>query len=171
NIMLVDTVGFIRKLPHHLINAFKSTLQETMNADVILHVVDASHAEMDTQMAVVHQLITELGGQQKPILTVYNKIDKKPADRVLSNSVYGGESVEISALSGQGIEALLALVGKILFSQKSRLKLLIPYDQGSMLAVIHERAEVLSEQYLAEGIEINLICEQQYVAKYAPFVV
>jgi len=165
NILLVDTVGFIRKLPHHLVEAFKSTLEEVTLADVLLHVADSSSSELEQQMAVVEQTLKELGAWGKPIITVLNKIDIRPVqDRIPVNHAYE-HCVEISAHTGQGIDKLIQLMDDVVPGKRVRLKLNIPYSEGRVLSMIHETGEVLHEEYTGEGIFIELLADPILYAK------
>ena len=116
-VLLTDTVGFIRKLPHHLVEAFKSTLEEAVYADIIIHVVDASNPEMDRQMEIVYETLDNLGAKDKPVITCFNKMDVAPADVILFDP-RASETVHISAKTGEGLEELLAEIEKILLAGK-----------------------------------------------------
>ncbi|MBR6536838.1 MAG: GTPase HflX [Lachnospiraceae bacterium] len=153
-VLLTDTVGFIRKLPHHLVDAFRSTLEEAKYADMILHVVDASNPDMDGQMHIVYETLRNLGVKDKPVITAFNKQDlvKEPetcrdlkADRV----------VKISAKHGQGLPELLEIIADLLRASKVYVEKVISYAEGNKLALIRKYGELLAEEYVAEGTAIK----------------
>lgn len=157
-ILLTDTVGFIRKLPHHLIEAFKSTLEEAKYADYILHVVDASNPQRDKQMHIVYETLYQLDIKEKTIVTLFNKqdavVEKEPlrdfkADRTLS----------ISARTGQGLDELKELLCELLREDKILVERIVPYDAAGIIQQIRKSGELLEEEYRAEGI---------YVRAYVP---
>ena len=157
-ILLTDTVGFIRKLPHHLIEAFKSTLEEAKYADYILHVVDASNPQRDKQMHIVYETLYQLDIKEKTIITLFNKqdavVEKEPirdfkADRTLS----------ISARTGQGLDELKELLCELLREDKILVERIVPYDAAGIIQQIRKSGELLEEEYRAEGI---------YVKAYVP---
>ena len=157
-ILLTDTVGFIRKLPHHLIEAFKSTLEEAKYADYILHVVDASNPQRDKQMHIVYETLYQLDIKEKTIVTLFNKqdavVEKEPlrdfkADRTLS----------ISARTGQGLDELKELLCELLRENKILVERTVPYDAAGIIQQIRKSGELLEEEYRAEGI---------YVKAYVP---
>ncbi|MBE5929708.1 MAG: GTPase HflX [Lachnospiraceae bacterium] len=153
-VLLTDTVGFIRKLPHHLIDAFRSTLEEAKYADMILHVVDASNPDMDGQMHIVYETLRNLGVKDKPVITAFNKQDlvREPetcrdlkADRV----------VKISAKHGQGLTELKEIIADLLRESKVYVEKVISYADGNKLALIRKYGELLSEEYVAEGTAVK----------------
>mgnify|MGYP000168658957 CR=1 FL=1 len=146
-VLLTDTVGFISNLPHHLIEAFASTLEEVSQADLLLHVVDASNPDCDRQMQVCQQLIEELGAGHLPVVTALNKVDLCAGVPLphLSNAV------AISAKTGRGIDDLLALLEAVLAQGRRTVELLIPYSQGKLVEQLHEQATVLELSYQEEG--------------------
>ncbi len=153
-ILFTDTVGFIRKLPHHLVDAFRSTLEEARYADVILHMVDASNPAMDMQMHIVYETLQGLGIQNKPIITVFNKQDclTRP---VLPRDFKADETVCLSALTGEGIEELEEKLEKVLRGQKIAVRHIFSYRDGAKLQMIRKYGELLKEEYLEEGIAIE----------------
>ena len=153
-VLLTDTVGFIRKLPHHLVEAFKSTLEEAVYADIIIHVVDASNPEMDRQMEIVYETLDNLGAKDKPVITCFNKMDVAPADVILFDP-RASETVHISAKTGEGLEELLSEIEKILLAGKLYIDRIYPYDKAGKIAVIREKGQLLTEEYLAEGIHVE----------------
>ena len=153
-ILLTDTVGFIRKLPHHLVEAFKSTLEEAVYADIIIHVVDASNPEMDRQMQVVYETLDMLGVKNKPVITCFNKTDRDLGDVILYDS-RATETVSISAKTGAGLPELLAVLEKQLLAAKLYIDRVYPYDKAGKIAVIREKGQLLSEEYEAGGIHVT----------------
>lgn len=153
-IMLTDTVGFIRKLPHHLIEAFKSTLEEAKYSDIILHVADCSNPQMDMQMHVVYDTLRELGVQDKTFVTVFNKIDLK-ADEELPRDLCSDYQVRISAKTGEGLEQLIDTLEKILRSQKLYLERLFSYQEAGKIQTIRKYGELLAEEYQEAGIAVK----------------
>ena len=153
-IMLTDTVGFIRKLPHHLIEAFKSTLEEARYSDIILHVVDCSNPNMDMQMHVVYETLLELKVEDKIIVTVFNKIDQKE-DGEFPRDLQSDYQVQISAKTGAGEQELLDTLEQILRSQKVYLERVFPYQEAGKIQTIRKYGELLSEEYQADGIAVK----------------
>ena len=154
-VLLTDTVGFIRKLPHHLIEAFKSTLEEAKYADLIVHMVDASNPEADTQMLIVYNTLRELGIQDKEVVSLYNKIDIMPEDTILPRDFHAEYTLKISAKTGEGLEQFMELTDKILRQQRIYLEKLIPYKDSAKLALIRKHGELNFEDYREDGIYIK----------------
>ena len=154
-VLLTDTVGFIRKLPHHLIEAFKSTLEEAKYADLILHMIDASNPEADTQMLIVYNTLRELGIEDKEVVSLYNKIDIMPEDTILPRDFHAEHTLKISAKTGEGLEEFKELVDKILRQQRIYLEKLIPYKDSVKLALIRKHGELEFEDYREDGIYIK----------------
>lgn len=153
-ILLTDTVGFIRKLPHHLIDAFKSTLEEARYADVILHVVDAAAAEMKIRMKTVYDTLKDLGVENKPVITAFNKCDL-PLGDVLLYDAAAEECVRISARNGSGLEELKEVLSRVLREQKVYIDRVIPYTEAALMGRIRRMGTVLEEEYLPEGIRLK----------------
>lgn len=153
-ILLTDTVGFIRKLPHHLIEAFKSTLEEAKYSDIILHVVDCSNPQMDMQMYVVYETLRELEVGDKTIITVFNKIDRK-SDGEFPRDLRSDYQVQISARTGEGLDRLMETLEQILRSQKIYLERVFPYQAAGKIQMIRKYGELLSEEYQADGIAVK----------------
>ena len=153
-VLLIDTVGLIRRLPHHLVEAFKSTLEEAADADLILHVCDISADDPEGQIAVTEQLLGELGCGEIPVLRVFNKCDRLPR---LPDFVPDGDSVLISARTGYGLDVLLQKIADKLPSGLERVKLLIPYGQGGLLSRLREAGKVYSEEYRDDGIAVDAL--------------
>ena len=154
-VLLTDTVGFIRKLPHHLIEAFKSTLEEAKYADLILHMIDASNPEADTQMLIVYNTLRELGIEDKEVVSLYNKIDIMPEDTILPRDFHAEHTLKISAKTGEGLEEFKELVDKILRQQRIYLEKLMPYKDSAKLALIRKHGELELEDYREDGIYIK----------------
>lgn len=154
-VLLTDTVGFIRKLPHHLIEAFKSTLEEAKYSDLIVHMIDASNPEADTQMLIVYNTLRELGIEDKEVVSLYNKIDVMPEDTILPRDFHAEHTLKISARTGEGLEEFKELVDKILRQQRIYLEKLIPYKDSVKLALIRKHGELELEDYREDGIYIK----------------
>ena len=154
-VLLTDTVGFIRKLPHHLIEAFKSTLEEAKYADLIVHMIDASNPEADTQMLIVYNTLRELGVEDKEVVSLYNKIDVMPENTILPRDFHAKHTLKISARTGEGLEEFKELVDKILRQQRIYLEKLIPYKDSAKLALIRKHGELEFEDYREDGIYIK----------------
>ncbi len=153
-VLLTDTVGFIRKLPHHLIDAFKSTLEEAKYADVILHVVDAAGLRMKTQMETVYNTLKDLGVEEKPVLTAFNKCDLPLGDALLYDP--GADvSVRISAKSGEGLDQLKTKLSEMLREQKVYIDRIIPYSDAAYLGKIRKYGSLISEEYTPQGVHIK----------------
>lgn len=153
-ILLTDTVGFIRKLPHHLVDAFRSTLEEAKYADMILHVVDASNPDADAHMHIVYETLAKLGVKDKPVITAFNKIDLI-AEPESTKDLKADRTVRISAKHGQGLSELLDTVAELLRESKMYLECVLGYAEGNKLALIRKYGELLSEEYVAEGIAVK----------------
>lgn len=152
-ILLTDTVGFISKLPHHLVEAFKSTLEEAVYADIILHVVDASNPAMDSQMYVVYDTLEKLGAGDKPIITAFNKIEIA-GNKVLKD-FKAGKTVNISALHGDGLTELKDTIEEVLRESKIYIEKTYSYTEASKISLIRKYGQLISEEYVAEGIEVK----------------
>ncbi|MBR7114094.1 MAG: GTPase HflX, partial [Firmicutes bacterium] len=164
-VLLSDTVGFIRKLPHHLVEAFKATLEELSYADVILHVIDISNPEWQAQAEVVEKLIAQLCPPQTPKLEVYNKADRLDAEIL----PHGADRVSVSALTGQGIDELKQLLLHKLDADRRQLRLLLPYAQGGVLDELHRCGKVLSVDYEERGIVVEVILPPDLAGRYGRF--
>ncbi|GLB30501.1 GTPase HflX [Lacrimispora amygdalina] len=153
-ILLTDTVGFIRKLPHHLIEAFKSTLEEAKYSDIILHVVDCSNPQMEIQMHVVYETLRELGVTDKIMVTVFNKIDALRPDTTLKD-ISSDYQVRISARTGEGIDELENLIESILRSRRIYLEKVYSYKDAGKIQQIRKYGQLLKEEYQEDGILVN----------------
>lgn len=150
-VLLTDTVGFIRKLPHHLIEAFKSTLEEAKYADIILHVVDASNPQMDEQMYIVYETLMNLEVKNKPVITAFNKQDKVDGEAILRD-FKADHVANISAKTGEGLENLQNVIEEVLREQKILIEQLYPYADAGKIQLIRKYGELLEEEYREEGI-------------------
>ncbi|MGN0165785.1 MAG: GTPase HflX [Lachnospiraceae bacterium] len=159
-ILLTDTVGFINKLPHHLIEAFRSTLEEASFADVILHVVDASNPNAFSQMAVVYETLGKLGADGKPVITALNKQDKVGGEPV--KDLKADQVVKISAKTGQGLDELKNVIETVLKEQKVYIEKIIPYSEGGYLNQIRKYGQVVTEDYRAEGVFVQAYVPKRY---------
>ncbi len=154
-VLLTDTVGFIRKLPHHLIDAFKSTLEEAKYADLILHVVDASSPYADAQMHIVYETLKNLGVKDKPVITVFNKQDKLECKDNILKDFRADQVVKIAAKTGLGLESLLNTVEIILREQKRYIEKTYTYKEAGKIQAIRKYGQLLSEEYREDGIFIK----------------
>ncbi len=163
-VLLTDTVGFIRKLPHHLVEAFRSTLEEAKYADIILHVVDASNPQMEKQMYIVYQTLDMLGVRDKKILTLFNKMDRLEQPEILRD-FRADETLCISAATGQGLEDVKETIAKLLREDKVLLEDVFGYDRMQFLAQIRSKGEVLEEEYRPEGVYIKALVPKSLAGK------
>lgn len=154
-ILLTDTVGFIRKLPHHLIEAFKSTLEEAKYANLLIHMVDASDKEASSQMLVVYDTLRSLNVGDKEIITVYNKTDLMEAEQILPRDFHADKTIKMSLKSGEGIEELKRCIEDVLKSRRVYLEHIFSYKEAAKIAIIRKYGEILSEEYMDEGISIK----------------
>lgn len=161
-ILLTDTVGFIRKLPHHLIEAFKSTLEEAKYADIILHVVDASNPQMESQMYVVYETLRQLGVSGKPVITLFNKQDKLSGDETFRD-FQADYSFPVSAKTGQGLEELKKALLEIIRKGQIYIEKLYSFEEAGKIQMIRQKGQLLEEEYTAEGIYVKAyITEEMY---------
>ncbi len=165
SVLISDTVGFISKLPHQLVEAFKATLEELEYADLLLHVVDASNPEWQEQAQVVERLITELGAWETPRLDVFNKCDMLEGDIL----PHGEDTVAISARTGAGVDRLLDKLKERLDKGTLRVKLAIPYDQGGVVDMLYREAKVEKVEY-GETIEVDAICPPKVLGRVRDYV-
>ena len=153
-ILITDTVGFIRKLPHHLVEAFKSTLEEAKYADIIIHVVDASNPQMDEQMYVVYDTLRQLGVEDRPVVTLFNKQDK--LERPVRQRDFRAEySIPVSAKTGMGLEELKKALLEILRREQIYIERLYDFSEAGKIQLIRSRGQLISEEYVPEGIEVK----------------
>ena len=167
DVVISDTVGFIRKLPHQLVEAFKATLEELEYADLLLHVIDVSNPEWQQQAAVVENLIRELGAGELPRIDVFNKSDRLPAGEIMP---HGEDICSISARTGEGVDKLLEMIASRLDSGSRRVELHIPYDKGGLLDQLYREAKVENVEY-GETIAVTAVCTPKVLGQMAPFLV
>lgn len=167
-VMLIDTVGFIRRLPHNLVEAFKSTLEEAVSAKVILNVCDVSDPECGEHLEVTNKLLEELGCEDKPIISVLNKCDLPRSEDAPTNLP---DSVEISAVTGRGLDELLDAVSKALPPSRARVKMLIPYSDGGAAAVLRRDGVVADEAYREDGLWLDITADVELIDKYSSYCV
>ena len=164
-VLLSDTVGFIRKLPHHLIEAFKATLEELSYADVLLHVIDISNPEWEEQARVVDELIRQLGAEATPCLRVYNK-----CDAYLGILPHGEDVVCISAKSGEGADRLLSRISQLLDRGRKHVDLLIPYSAAGIIDALNREAQVIRTEYTESGIELEAIVQPEMFGRVKAYI-
>ncbi len=164
NAVIVDTVGFIRKLPHHLIKAFRSTLEEAAEADVLLHVIDASDPEMQNHISVADALLAELGCKAGRTIAVFNKCDIAPPLSPRPRGNYT-DFVSVSAATGEGMDRLIEILEDALPGKKREVSLLFPYSDSGDAARLHDSEVILSEEYAAEGIKMRILADEAVYAK------
>ena len=167
-ILLSDTVGFIRKLPHHLVSAFKATLEELAYADLLLHVVDVSDEDWEQQAETVEKVVAQLGAQDIPRVMVYNKADKCAPDTL--PFYRPDEGVAISAKTGEGLDALLAAIERALGRGKHRVCLRIPYSDGAVLDMLHREAQVEAVEYAADGTVVRAVVDDKTYGRVAEYL-
>lgn len=167
SLMLVDTVGLIRRLPHHLVEAFKSTLEEASNADVILHICDASAENCEEQAQVTLDLLSELGCDGIPVVTVFNKCDLLPEELAFAPETRN--AVLISAKENRGMDQLLAALTKALPDPARRMRLLLPFSQGSLLNEIRSSGRLFSEEYTPDGVLVDAMVDVRLQKAAAPY--
>ena len=153
-VLFTDTVGFISKLPHNLVDAFKSTLEEAKYADLILHVADASNPEVDEQMKVVYRTLEELKVTGKPVITFLNKQDKLEEERIIKD-IKADAVVKGSAKTGEGIDELLSKITEILREGKVLIDTVLSYADTSKISVIRKKGQLLAEEYEGDGIKVK----------------
>ena len=167
-VLLSDTVGFIRKLPHHLVSAFKATLEELAYADLLLHVVDVSDENWQIHAQTVDKVVAQLGAQDIPRVMVYNKADKCDPDVI--PFIRPDEGVKISAKSGEGIDDLLTAIEKALGKGKHKVKLCIPYSDGAVLDMLHREAQIDSTDYAAEGTIVEAVVDDKTYGRVSTYI-
>lgn len=157
-ILLTDTVGFIQNLPHHLVAAFRATLEEVVEADLLLHVVDASHANAENHIEAVHGVLESLGAADKPFIMVYNKFDLLP-DGHLPSFEKGRPGVALSAQKGWGFAELLEDIARAFISRRLRKTFFIPYHKSRLLTLLHEKGKVMREEHGEKGVTLDVEIE------------
>ncbi len=169
-ILLSDTVGFVQRLPHELVEAFRSTLEEVAEVDLLLHVVDAATADLDARIAAVHAVLAEIGAQDRPELLVWNKTDLVDAAGVGAVVLAHPGSVAVSAATGAGIDVLLTRIGDRLRSLAKVVELIVPYDRGDVLAALHRDGEVLVEVHDDRAARVQARIPDALIGRFREFV-
>lgn len=169
-LLLIDTVGFIRKLPHELVEAFKSTLEEAVYADALVHVVDASDEEADIHIKVAEELLKELGALNKPIVLALNKTDRLNEASRIPIGLRAGRIVEISALTGRGIDELLKVLWEIIAKNEREVQLTVPYNEGWVMPYVRRNGRVLKEVFTGAGVELTAVVRNQAVDRLSEFL-
>ena len=168
-VLLSDTVGFVRKLPHHLVEAFRSTLREVVDADLLLHLVDASAADPDAQVDAVRRVLEEIGAGQVPELLAFNKTDIAPEVKRLVDRYPG--SVTLSAVTGEGVDGLLTALADRLRALAEVVELVVPYDRGDIVAAVHREGEVLVEAHEADATRLRARFDRAGANRFREFMV
>ncbi len=168
-VLCTDTVGFVRKLPHQLVEAFKGTLEVVNEADLLVHVVDGSAADPDGQIAAVHEVVREIGGGELPELLVFNKADRGPG--ATEQAARHPGSVAISAVTGQGVPDLLLRIGDRLRALTPAVELEVPYDRGDVLAALHRSGDVLTETPGETGVRVSVRMGEREAGRFTEFAV
>ena len=162
SVMLIDTVGLVRRLPHHLVEAFHSTLEEAAQSDIIINLCDASSEEARIHLQVTRDLLDSLGCGDTPVITVLNKCDLLD-DTLLAQDF--NSFIKISAKNGDGIDTLLQAIEDNLPVRMRRVKLLVPFSSAGLVSEIRENGTLLSEEYVPEGVSVEAIVDEQLYAK------
>ncbi len=169
--LFTDTVGFIQKLPHNLIKAFRATLEEAKYSDILLHVVDASNPMRNEQMNVVYKTLKELGAEDKPVITVYNKIDKDGVQKPLLKDPKALETISISAKKEINIDLLIQKTEEIIKSFKQSIEVLIPYSEGHLLSIVHGNCEITKSENRENGYYFELYADEETKNRLQNFVI
>ena len=170
-ITLTDTVGFVRHLPHQLIEAFRSTLEEAAEADLLLHVVDAAHADPGAQVAAVRAVLADLDLRDVPEIVVLNKADAADPDVLAALCRRESHHIVVSARTGEGIDELRALIERELPLPAHEVMLVVPYDRGDVVALLHRRGRVLLEEHEGDGTHLTVRIGPELLGSVDPFVV
>jgi GTP-binding protein HflX len=171
NVLLTDTVGFIKKLPHGLVEAFKATLEEVVQADLLLHVVDISHPQAEEQIEAVNAVLKEIGAAEKPVLMVFNKVDRLAGGFPAALREKFSNSVAISAKTGEGIAPLLAELGTQLRPVREFLDLRVPQEKAAVIARLHAVGQVVQSRYTGKNARFKVRIPPHLHAEFAAFVV
>ena len=163
-ILLTDTVGFINNLPHHLVAAFRATLEEVVESDVLVHVIDISHPNSFGQAQTVAKVLDSLGAGEKPIITVYNKIDRFAREQQPIPD-WGDDPVLVSALSGYGMVDLLDRIAQVAAVKRVRKRFFLPFDKSGLLPMLHQRGRVLKQDHGPEGITVDVELEEVWASR------
>jgi GTP-binding protein HflX len=167
---LTDTVGFVRNLPHQLVEAFRSTLEEVADSDVVVHVVDASHPDPAGQLATVRDVIGEVGARNLPELVVFINADLIDYDQRLVLRGLEPAAVFASARTGEGIDEVLSAIARLIPDPSTEMNLLIPYDRGDLISALHERGRVLDTAYAEDGTRVRALVLPEYASVFETFV-
>ena len=167
SILLTDTVGFIRKLPHHLVKSFKSTLDEVTYADILLIVSDVNDPEVPEHIEVTKSVIADLGASDKPVIYVYNKCD---ASEGISHAILGDNIVCLSAKTGDGIDILIQMIEDEIHKGKREYKLLVPYSDQGVISTLYNLYTVNSVDYIDSGIVVNVILDSKGVGQFSKYI-
>ena len=172
-ILLSDTVGFIKKLPHQLVAAFKATLEEVLEADLLLHIVDVSHPEAEAQIAAVNVVLEELEATDIPMFMVFNKIDslKKDSEELHILQCQYPDALPISAQRGDGVPALVEALAQRFAERGTDISLSIPYTEGKLLDLLHKHGIVLDTEYTAEAVHVKARLPNRYLKSVSQFLV
>jgi GTP-binding protein HflX len=172
NVLLSDTVGFIRKLPHRLVEAFKATLEEVVEADLLLHVVDISHPQAEDQITAVNAVLEEIGAQGQPTLMVLNKMDQLQQPELVHRFAERyPQSVPVSALTGAGIPELMAELGNALRPIREFIELSVPHEEAAVIARLHDVGQVVQRNYNGPKARLKVRIPPHLHAEFAPFIV
>lgn len=172
NVLLTDTVGFIKKLPHGLVEAFKATLEEVVQADLLLHVVDISHPQAEEQITAVNAVLDEIGAAEKPTLMVFNKVDQLNGGGTLNRlREKFNNSVSLSAKTGEGVPALLAELGTQLRPVREFLELRVPHEHAAVIARMHKLGQVVESRYSGKSARFKVRIPPHHHAEFKPFIV
>ncbi|HEX8344608.1 MAG TPA: GTPase HflX, partial [Actinoplanes sp.] len=166
---LSDTVGFVRHLPHQIVEAFRSTLEEVADADLVVHVVDGAHPDPEGQITAVREVLSEVGADRVPELLVVNKVDAADEETLLRLKRQWPDAVFVSARSGLGIDGLRTAIERRLPRPAIEMRAVLPYDRGDLVARIHRRGQVLSTRHTDDGTELHVRVDDQLAAELAPF--
>ena len=172
-IALSDTVGFISKLPHELVNAFKSTLEEVIESDLLLHVVDAANVEAIKQIQSVNIVLNELNAKDKNTIIVLNKVDKASDENLkeVRDFLKGEKIIEVSAIKELNLHELLDIIGIEIPIKLIEKEFIIPYNQQKLISILHENSNVIDEVYIEEGTHIKALVHEEIYRRYIDFEV
>lgn len=168
---LTDTVGFVRALPHELVEAFRSTLEEVAGADLIIHVVDATHPDPGAQLHTVRDVIGDVGARDVPEVVVFNKVDMISSSASMMLRGLEPHAVFVSAATGEGIDRLMEVIDERLPGPSQSVHVLIPFDRGDLVALLHKEALIRSSNYEEGGTRLDALVDERHLEKLAPFVV
>ncbi|MDA8343446.1 MAG: GTPase HflX, partial [Actinomycetota bacterium] len=168
-VLVSDTVGFVRKLPHQLVEAFRSTLEVVCEADLLVHVVDGSAEDAEAQIDAVRDVLGEIGAQDVPELLAVNKVDRDAAAAAVLASVHAG-AVVVSARTGDGLDGLVGAIGDRLRAADTVVDLVVPFERGDVLAAVHREGEVMTEEHGEDGTAVRVVLDAAGRARFAGYV-